>query len=133
MSQPGTLAAAAAFSHMRTQTRLMMIMTALLAATGSVSAQAPPAPATPPQQTAPPAPHRSTDCMPTGRTGASDGATTGQAREALGDRLAKSDGVLCPPAGVDPEMHAPAPDTGGNTPVIPPPGSPGGDPSIRPK
>jgi hypothetical protein len=29
-------------------------------------------------------------------------------------------------------MRAPTPE-GGNTPVIPPPGSPGGDPSIRPK
>ena len=45
----------------------------------------------------------------------------------LGDKLARSDGVLCPPAGVDPEMRAPTPE-GGNTPVIPPPGSPGGDP-----
>jgi hypothetical protein len=40
--------------------------------------------------------------------------------------------VLCPPAGVDPEIRAPTPQ-GGNMPVIPPPGSPGGDPSIRPK
>jgi hypothetical protein len=29
-------------------------------------------------------------------------------------------------------MRAPAPE-GGNMPVIPPPGSPGGDPTIRPK
>jgi hypothetical protein len=50
----------------------------------------------------------------------------------LGDKLAKSDGVLCPPAGVDPQMRAPAPETG-NMPVIRPPGSPGGDPTIRPK
>ena len=61
-----------------------------------------------------------------------DGTTTGQRPEPLGDKLARSDGVLCPPAGVDPEMRAPAPDTG-KTPVIPPPGSPGGDPTIRPK
>ena len=63
-----------------------------------------------------------------------DGATTGRASGsgALGDRLARSDGVLCPPPGVDPQMHAPTPE-GGNTPVIPPPGSPGGDPSVRPK
>jgi hypothetical protein len=40
--------------------------------------------------------------------------------------------VLCPPSGVDPEMRAPTPDTG-KTPVIPPPGSPGGDPNVRPK
>jgi hypothetical protein len=50
----------------------------------------------------------------------------------LGDKLARSDGVLCPPAGVDPEIRAPTPETG-NTPVIPPPGSPGGDPTVRPK
>ena len=60
------------------------------------------------------------------------GATTGQSQEPLGDRLAKSDGVLCPPPGVDPAMRAPAPE-GGNMPVIPPPGSPGGDPNVRPK
>jgi len=52
--------------------------------------------------------------------------------DALGDKLAKSDGVLCPPAGIDPEIRAPTPE-GGNTPVIPPPGSPGGDSSVRPK
>jgi len=61
-----------------------------------------------------------------------EGSTTGQAGEQLGDKLAKSNGVLCPPAGVDPEMRAPTPDTG-NTPVIPPPGSPGGDQNVRPK
>ena len=61
-----------------------------------------------------------------------EGTTTGQSTAPFGDKLAKSDGVLCPPAGVDPEMRAPTPE-GGNTPVIPPPGSPGGDPSIRPK
>ena len=58
--------------------------------------------------------------------------TTGQAGETLGDKLARSDGVLCPPAGVDPEIRAPTPDAG-NTPVIPPPGSPGGNPNLRPK
>ena len=63
---------------------------------------------------------------------APEGTTTGQSREPLGDKLARSDGVLCPPAGVDPEMRAPTPERG-NTPVIPPPGSPGGDPSVRPK
>ena len=50
----------------------------------------------------------------------------------FGDKLARSDGVLCPPAGVDPAIRAPTPDAG-NMPVIPPPGSPGGDPTIRPK
>ena len=52
----------------------------------------------------------------------------------LGDKLARSDGVLCPPSNVDPAMRAPAPETG-KMPVIPPPGSPGGDPTVamRPK
>jgi len=100
-------------------------------------AQAPPASSTPQAQTAPPNPERATNCVPTEAvphesTVAPRGTTTGRAPESLGDRLAKSDGVLCPPPGVDPEMHAPTPQ-GGKMPVIPPPGGPGGDPSVRPK
>ena len=70
--------------------------------------------------------------QPHSGTTTQEGQTTGQSREPLGDRLARSEGVLCPPAGIDPEMRAPTPD-GGNTPVIPPPGSPGGDQTVRPK
>ena len=70
--------------------------------------------------------------QPHSGTTTQEGQTTGQSREPLGDKLARSEGVLCPPAGVDPEMRAPTPDAG-KTPVIPPPGSPGGDPSVRPK
>ena len=108
---------------------------ALMAASGAAAAQAPPAPATPPAQTAPPA--SANNCapmqpVPPRGTVTPEGTTTGQRAEPLGDRLAKSDGVLCPPAGVDPEIRAPTPDTG-NTPVIPPPGSPGGNPNVRPK
>ncbi len=104
---------------------------------GEAHAQAPPAPATPMAETAPPAQPRSTECAPL-KPGqqhglnSSEGTTTGQANEPLGDRLARSNGVLCPPAEVDPQMRAPAPDTG-NTPVIPPPGSPGGNPNTQPK
>jgi hypothetical protein len=50
----------------------------------------------------------------------------------LSDKLARTEGVLCPPPNVDPEILAPTPDVG-KTPIIPPPGSPGGDPSVRPK
>jgi hypothetical protein len=108
---------------------------ALMAASGGASAQAPPLPATPPAQTVPPA--SANNCAPMQPvaprgTIAPEGTTTGQSSEPLADRLAKSDGVLCPPAGIDPEIHAPTPDAG-NTPVIPPPGSPGGNPDIRPK
>ncbi|MBR1125908.1 hypothetical protein JQ628_30590 [Bradyrhizobium lablabi] len=114
----------------------LLLSCALIAAPAAAFAQAPPSPATPPAQTAPPVPSKQANCAPMQQphsgTAVPEGQTTGQSREPLGDKLAKSEGVLCPPAGVDPEMHAPAPDAG-NTPVIPPPGSPGGDPSVRPK
>lgn len=109
-----------------------MFFAALLACSGAAFAQAPPT-ATPPAPTAAP-PRPSTNCMPTqtGPTGTVEPSGSGQRAEPLGDKLAKSDGVLCPPSGVDPQIRAPTPETG-NTPVIPPPGSPGGDPSVRPK
>jgi hypothetical protein len=50
----------------------------------------------------------------------------------LSDQLAESNGVICPPAGVDPAMRQPTPEGGAMT-VIPPPGSPGGDTSVQPK
>ncbi|HZE55413.1 MAG TPA: hypothetical protein VE111_19345 [Bradyrhizobium sp.] len=107
----------------------------LLAPAEVASAQAPPTPVTPMAQTAPapPAEH-CTPMRPVPPRGivVPEGTTTGQRTESLGDTLAKSDGVLCPPPGIDPEIRAPTPDAG-NTPVIPPPGSPGGDPTIRPK
>lgn len=105
---------------------------------GEALAQAPPsAPATPPAQTAPPSKPAddrcaSTEARPGEGTLSPRGNTGGQGGTALSDKLARSDGVLCPPRNVDPEMRAPAPDVG-TTPVIPPPGSPGGDPSVRPK
>jgi hypothetical protein len=120
---------------MRKQSLILSCL--LMAASGMAAAQAPPTPATPPAQTAPPSPARTADCAPMQQAPhpgvvVPEGTTTGQRTEPLGDKLARSDGVLCPPAGVDPEMRAPAPDIG-NTPVIPPPGGPGGDPTIRPK
>jgi hypothetical protein len=42
-------------------------------------------------------------------------------------------GVLTPPPSVDPEMKRTPPPAGDSMPVIPPPGTPGGDPSIKPK
>ena len=113
----------------------MLLPAALLALSGASHAQAPLSPATPPAQTAPPAPAASTECAPAPPRGtvAPQGSTTGQATEPLGDRLARSNGVLCPPSGIDPEMRAPTPDAGGTMPVIPPPGSPGGNPNVQPK
>ncbi|MFT8244027.1 hypothetical protein [Roseomonas sp. BN140053] len=42
-------------------------------------------------------------------------------------------GVLRPPAAVDPGIHAPTPAQPSTTPVIPPPGTPGGDPGVQPR
>jgi hypothetical protein len=58
-------------------------------------------------------------------------AEPGDPSKTLSDKLDQGGGVICPPD-VDPGMKAPAPETG-KMPVIPPPGSPGGDPNVRPK
>jgi hypothetical protein len=116
----------------------LLLTCMLLVPLGAAGAQQPPTGAAPPQRTAPPAPVQSANCAPMPPTGTtspegSTGSTVGRSSsEPLGDKLAKSDGVMCPPTGVDPEIRAPTPDAG-TTPVIPPPGSPGGDPSVRPK
>jgi hypothetical protein len=59
-------------------------------------------------------------------------APEAKAGEPLSDKLARTDGVICPP-NIDPEMKAPTPQSGNKMPVIPPPGSPGGDPNVQPK
>jgi hypothetical protein len=88
---------------------------------------------TPPAQTAPPnaAPSMQGGCAPSGQ-GPSNTVGTGQSDSNLSDKLASSNGVICPPAGVDPDMRKPAPG-GGNIVVVPPPGGPGGDPKVIPK
>ncbi len=54
--------------------------------------------------------------------------------ETLSERLDRNSGVIHPPAGVDPGIAVPAPDPHpGTTPVIPPPGTAGGNPSVQPK
>ena len=118
------------------KTASILTCSVILAALAAAHAQAPPTPVTPMADTAAPELPRPADCAPVKPNArgpnASEGTTVGQANEALGDKLARSNGVLCPPSGVDPQMRAPTPDTG-NTPVIPPPGSPGGNPNVQPK
>jgi hypothetical protein len=83
------------------------------------------------QVSSPPAgaPLQTPECRQRG-AGPAPGETTGSAT--LSDQLSQSKGIICPPAGVDPGIAAP-PVGGGRMPVIPPPGTPGGDPSIVPK
>jgi hypothetical protein len=57
---------------------------------------------------------------------------SGDSSQNLSDKLANSNGVICPPTNVDPEMQKPAPG-GGRMKVIPPPGAPGGDQGTVPK
>ena len=57
---------------------------------------------------------------------------SGEHSESLSDKLDRSEGVLPPPADADSGLAKPAPDVG-TTRIIPPPGSPGGDPTVRPK
>jgi hypothetical protein len=58
-------------------------------------------------------------------------AEPGDSSKTLSDKLDQGGGVICPP-NVDPGMKTPAPETG-KMQVIPPPGSPGGDPKVQPK
>lgn len=74
-------------------------------------------------------------CAPSNRATVGQGGAVDVQKpdgRSLSDQLAQSGGVICPPANMDPEIRQPAPG-GGRMPVIPPPGSPGGDPSVQPK
>ena len=85
------------------------------------------------QSTAPPSPEIRATCPPDvkGEPPTVGGGGGGNSPP-LSDKLADSKGVICPPAGVDPQMRQ-APPEGGAMKVIPPPGSPGGDQSVQPK
>lgn len=63
-----------------------------------------------------------------------ENGTTGSSEhgESLSDKLDRSEGVLPPPADLDPGLAKPAPDVG-TTRIIPSPGSPGGELTVRPK
>ena len=48
------------------------------------------------------------------------------------DKLAQSNGVICPPTGLDKDMQV-TPPGGGRLKVIPPPGTPDGSQNVQPK
>jgi hypothetical protein len=82
------------------------------------------------QSRASPSPENGAACPPD--TKGEPPTVGGGSSEPLSDKLARSKGVICPPAGVDREMQV-TPPSGGHLKVIPPPGSPGGDPNVQPK
>ncbi len=102
--------------------RISIAVAIVLSAGSPVMAQDRPSTAVDPKACAP------GERMPPPREGSTTTTGTG---ENLSDKLARTDGVICPP-NVDPAITLPTPDAG-RTPVIPPPGSPGGDPTVRPK
>jgi hypothetical protein len=95
------------------------------AACGGVLSQTPPAnpPSSVQNDAAPPAKPR--DLVPQARP---------PAPSTLSEQLSRSGGVIQPPPQVDRKIEAPTPDPGAQSmPVIPPPGTPGGDPTVKPK
>jgi hypothetical protein len=61
-------------------------------------------------------------------------AQPGQQRgQSLSERLDQSGGVIHPPSDVDSGIHVTPPATGDKMPIVPAPGSPGGDPTVKPK
>ena len=59
------------------------------------------------------------------------GLVVERTNKTLSEKLDQTAGVICPPD-IDPAIKAPTPNAG-KTPVIPPPGSPGGDQTVQPK
>ena len=102
------------------------LLAALLLLSGPVLAQ--PAPAVPPSQPVPERPPGTTATQPP-----AEQVAPGADRGSLSDRLSREKGTVTPPD-VDPGMsvHPPAA-TRGRMPVIPPPGTPGGNQNVVPK
>ena len=112
--------------------RIPAMLSALLLSVTSLAAVA----QTPPSQTSPNMPDRTQTIPEKVEPPVQDPRSTAPAQpaESLSERLDKTDGVITPPADLDPEMSVKPPlQERGNMPVIVPPGSAGGDPNVTPK
>ena len=113
----------------------VLVMSALLLPS-LATAQAPPAtkePVAPKADQLDPNACARSDTQGTVGKGAGAESHRQDGKDDLSEKLARSGGVICPPDHIDPEIRQPTPPTGGSMPVIPPPGSPGGDQSVQPK
>lgn len=116
-------------TYVSTVSSAMCIAFALSSAAVPASAQSPPAPAQPPgvpNNANPPSESTTPPALPGGDTAKPD--------KPLSNELKQNEGVLEPPKSLDNEIvrEAPVPEPN-TTPVIPPPGAPGGDPNVKPK
>lgn len=121
---------------MACETRAVGLLVAALLLPTVAAAQAPPptkTPVAPKVDQLDPNACAKSDTQGTVGKGAEAGSHRQDGKDDLSEKLARSGGVICPPEHVDPEMKQPTPPSGGAMPVIPPPGSPGGDPSVQPK
>jgi len=112
--------------------RLLVLSLVLAGSATAASAQDPnvlnqQAPNMPPLQQMPPEKVEPNGAQP------KDPESTGSTGS-LSDRLEESEGVIRPPPTGAPDITVPAPvPDPGTTPVIPPPGSPGGNQQLEPK
>ena len=116
--------------------RLVGLAIAALLMPSIVAAQAPPltkAPVAPKADQVNPNACAHSDTLTTVGRGGEAQIHRPDGKDDLSEKLARSGGVICPPEHIDPEIRQPTPPTGGAMPVIPPPGSPGGDRSVQPK
>jgi hypothetical protein len=99
-------------------------LVAVLLATAAAQAQTPPGQV---PQNQPPTPQ-----LPPATGAAPSGQDSGS--NPLSEQLSRSGGVIKPPDNVDRKIEAPTPNPGPRSmPVVPPPGSPGGNPDVKPK
>ena len=104
-----------------------------LMAVPCVAAAQNPQPAPPQETHAPVAPPSASQPPPEQIAPGGPAGPGTQGNTTLSDRLSRQQGTLQPPK-VDPGIRAPLPShTQGTMPVIPPPGTPGGDQKVVPK
>jgi hypothetical protein len=115
---------------------LTLVLCAALTTPIAVHAQAPTKPPATDTDTPATKGRPDTDPCAQGRASVGSGneviAPNAKKDQTLSDHLAQSGGVICPPPAIDPAIKAPTPDAG-RIQVIPPPGTPGGDPNVKPK
>jgi hypothetical protein len=107
----------------------MLLLATALALAGSGTAVLAQSAGSAPSERAAPAP-----VAPPESSGRSTEPGDDAPRPPLSDALARSQGVIAPPATGDHQSVMPPPSGHGESmPVIPPPGTPGGNPEVQPK